>query len=319
MSAPESTTTTNRRSKIKLAAAQIAPCFLKKTESTKRVCQWIREAGKQEAGVVGFPETIIPGYPAWLGHVPLDDARTMQNYQRLFHNSIAIPGPETELIGEACRDAAVYAVVGCSEKRDNTTGTLWNTQMIFGPNGDLLLKHQKYVPTVFEKLVHAPGTTGAHASVQTDFGVLSTLICGENSNPLAAYNLACESATVHVASWPPYYPGPWSLDHCSRVSSQGLAYTLKAFVINACAAIQDDFVEVCVCKPGDQRQLDRERSVGKSSIVNPMGEVVAELTEGGKGLPFAEADLEETTVAKFTHDYGGHYNRPELFTHLLSA
>ena len=304
---------------MKLAAAQIAPCFLNKTESTKLVCQWIREAGKQEAAVVGFPETIIPGYPAWLGHFPLDDPRTMENYQSLFQNSIVIPGPETESIGDACRDAAVYGVVGCSEKRDNTTGTLWNTQMIFGPGGHLLLKHQKYVPTVFEKLVYAPGMTGADASVQTDFGVLSTLICGENSNPLATYHLACESAMVHVASWPPYYPGPWSLNDCSRVSSRGLAYTLKAFVINACAVIKDDFAEACIFKPGDQRQMDREKIVGKSSIINPMGEVIAELTDGNEGLLMAEADLEETVAAKFTHDYGGHYNRPELFTHLLSS
>ncbi|KAJ4251348.1 hypothetical protein NW762_011329 [Fusarium torreyae] len=307
----------NRKSKIKLGAAQIAPSFLNKTESTKKVCQWIREAGTQGVTVVGFPETIIPGYPAWLGHYPLDDSRTMDMYQRLFDNSIVIPGPETELIGDACRDAAVYAVVGCCEKRPNTTGTLWNTQMMFGPDGQLLLKHQKYVPTVFEKLVHAPGTTGAASSVPTEFGVLSTLICGENSNPLATYNLAQKAATVHVASWPPYYPGPWSLANCSRVSSCGLAYALKAFVINAAAVIDDEFAKACAFKSEDEEKIQQERKLGKSTIINPMGEVIAELTEDRESLLTAEVDIEETVVAKFTHDYGGHYNRPELFKHLF--
>lgn len=317
MTSSESSAASHRPPKTNLAAAQIAPCFLNKTESTKLVCQWIREAGKQKVTVVGFPETIIPGYPAWLGHFPLDDPRTMENYQSLFHNSIIIPGHETELIGDACRDAGIYAVVGCSEKRENSTGTLWNTQLIFGPDGRLLLKHQKYVPTVFEKLVHAPGTTGAGASVQADFGVLSTLICGENSNPLAAYNLARESATVHVASWPPFYPGNWSLKHCSRIASQGLAYTLKAFVINACAVIKDDFAKACIFTPENQQKMDHEKESKKSSIVNPMGEVIAELPDGDEGLLTAEADLEEAIAAKFTHDYGGHYNRPELFAHLF--
>ncbi|KAH7236658.1 nitrilase/cyanide hydratase and apolipo protein N-acyltransferase [Fusarium tricinctum] len=280
----------NKKSKIKLGAAQIVPSFLNKTESTKKVLQWIREAGSQGVTVVSFPKTIIPGYPAWLGHYPLDDPRTMNMYQRLFDKSIVIPGPETELIGDACRDAAIYAVVGCSEKRSNTNGTLWNTQMIFGPDGQLLLKHQKYMPTVFEKLVYAHGTTETASSVPTEFGVLSTLICGENSNHLANYNLAQKAATVHVASWPPYYPGPWSLANCSRVSSCGLAYTLKAFVINATAVINND----------------------KSTTINPMGEVIAELTEDYKTLLTAEVKIKETVITKLIHNYRGHYNRPGL-------
>ena len=63
--------------------------------------------------------------------------------------------------------------------------------------------------------------------------------------------------------------------------------------------------------------MDHEKESKKSSIVNPMGEVIAELPDGDEGLLTAEADLEEAIAAKFTHDYGGHYNRPELFAHLF--
>lgn len=76
--------------KLKLAATQIAPKFLDKTGSTTAVCHWIREAGNRGAAIVGFPEIIIPRYPAWLGHFPLDDYRTMDLYQQLFNNSITI-------------------------------------------------------------------------------------------------------------------------------------------------------------------------------------------------------------------------------------
>lgn len=48
-----------------------------------------------------------------------------------------------------------------------------------------------------------------------------------------------------------------------------------------------------------------------------MGEVIAELTEDCENLLTAEVRIEETVIAKYTHDYGGHYNRPEVFKHFF--
>jgi nitrilase len=56
---------------IKLAAVQAQPVFLNKTATTEKVCELIREAGRQGADVVGFPETFIPGYPGWLELLPM--------------------------------------------------------------------------------------------------------------------------------------------------------------------------------------------------------------------------------------------------------
>jgi nitrilase len=117
--------------------------------------------------------------------LPLSAEPAPSLFLELFKQAIEVPGPETKAIGAACKEADIFAVVGINERRPNTTGTLFNTKLFFGRDGALLHKHQKYVPTVGERLVHAPGGTGSKASVTTDFGTLSGFICGENGNPLA--------------------------------------------------------------------------------------------------------------------------------------
>ena len=76
---------------------------------------------------------------------------------------------------------------------------MFNTQVYLGPDGSLIGKHQKIVPTVGEKLVHAGGFGDTFGAFQTGFGPMSGLICGENSNPLAVFALTAEGTRVHVA------------------------------------------------------------------------------------------------------------------------
>jgi aliphatic nitrilase len=44
-------------------------------------------------------------------------------------------------------------VIGINERPDNTLGTIYNTNLVIGPEGKILLKHRKLMPTYAEKLV----------------------------------------------------------------------------------------------------------------------------------------------------------------------
>jgi Carbon-nitrogen hydrolase len=59
----------------------------------------------------------------------------------LFKNSVEIPGPESEALGAAARAANAYVVIGVCEKLPNTTGTMFNSQLYFSPDGVLIRKH----------------------------------------------------------------------------------------------------------------------------------------------------------------------------------
>ena len=60
-------------------------------------------------------------------------------------------------------------VMGVCEKLPNTTGTMFNTQIYFGPDGRIIRKHQKIMPTVGERLVHMGGYGDTFGAFDTEY------------------------------------------------------------------------------------------------------------------------------------------------------
>jgi predicted amidohydrolase len=67
---------------------------------------------------------------------------------RLLEQSMVVPGPVTEQLGEAARQAGVYVVMGVDEREEHG-GTVYNTLLYLGPDGRLLGNHRKLMPTHF--------------------------------------------------------------------------------------------------------------------------------------------------------------------------
>ena len=309
---------------VRLAAVQAAPVFLNYERSTQKACSLIREAGRNGADVVGFPEGFIPGHPGWQELIPATSELALTLSRKLFKNAIEVPGPCTGALSAACREARVIAVVGVNERRPDTTGSLFNTQLFFGRDGSLLHKHQKIVPTIGERVVHTPGTTGRKAAIKTDIGTVSGLLCGENANPLFQYSLGLDYPLVHVASWPSHFGPGLALDGLDMpgviaVITQGLAYALKCFVINSVAAVDDSIVEAYGMDEAVRVFLKEATNHGGTSIIGPGGNILAGPLPPGEDILYADVRLDDVIIPKFIHDFAGHYNRPELFASLVNA
>jgi aliphatic nitrilase len=133
---------------VKVATVQAASVFLDREGSTAKACALIREAGRNGARVIGFPEGFIPAHPIWYHHHSATGALSNRLAVELFKNAVEIPGPQTEELARAARDANAYVVIGVCEKMPNTLGTMFNTQVYLSPDGTLIGKHQKIMPTV---------------------------------------------------------------------------------------------------------------------------------------------------------------------------
>ncbi|MEX2496238.1 MAG: nitrilase-related carbon-nitrogen hydrolase, partial [Woeseia sp.] len=168
---------------VRAAAVQAASVFLDREMSTAKACDLIREAGRNGADIIAFPEGFIPAHPIWFHFHPGTGRLSTDLSVSLFKNAVEVPGLEIAALQEAAAEAGAYVVMGICEKVRNTTGTLFNTQVFLGPDGALLAKRQKLMPTVGERLVHTGGHGDSLAAVNTTFGPISALICGENSNP----------------------------------------------------------------------------------------------------------------------------------------
>ena len=310
---PDHAARMNRES-FRIGAVQAAPVFLDLKASVHKAVSLIESAGRLGVSVLGFPEGFLPGHPGWVELLPFDS--TSQHLaQLLFEQAMEVPGPAVRQLQSACRANAVNVVMGMCERRAGTTGTLFNSQLFISAGGDVVGVHQKYVPTVGERLVHAPGQTGSSCGFDLDIGTVSGLICGENSNPLAQYAAAVAYPVVHIASWPQHFSPNLDMAAVIPMVSRGLAYSLKTHVANSATLVSPEMVNAY----GAQFEEFLTAVDARSSIVGPSGDILAIAETGAEQIVHAEVSARDLIVPKFVHDVAGHYNRPELFVHLFGS
>jgi nitrilase len=299
---------------VRAAAVQASPVFLDREATVAKACDLIREAGSNGARIVAFPESFIPAHPIWFHFHPGTGRIATRLSVELFKNALEIPGPEVSELAKAARDAGAYVVVGVCEKLPNTIGTLFNTQVFLGPDGSYLGKHQKLMPTVGERLVHQGGYGDTLTAFQTDFGPVSGLICGENSNPLAVFALTAQNTRVHVASWPNHFPAASrGLRARMVVDSQAFAQMSKACVISAASTLDDAAISVLELSAEDEAFLRHPDTCGGSVIIGADSGIVAGPMGSEEGILYGDLNLELGIMMKLRHDFSGHYNRPDIF------
>src|SRR6266446_6865752 len=299
---------------VKVAAVQAASVFLDRKGSTQKACRLIREAGQNGARIIGFPEGFIPAHPIWYHHHAATGAVANRLSVELFKNAVEIPGAEIDALCAAARDANAYVVIGVCEKIPNTLGTMFNTQVYIGPDGTLIRKHQKIMPTVGERLVHSGGHGDTFGAFPSEFGPMSGLICGENSNPLAVFALTAEGTRIHVMSWPNHFPVSGDpLRQRVTIDSQAFAQMSKAFVISACGTVDERMIDMLEPEAQAEGFLRNPDCSGGSVIVAPNSRVIAGPMGAEEGILYAECNLELAVQMKLRHDFAGHYNRPDIF------
>lgn len=306
--------------RLRLAAVQAAPVWLDREATIEKACHLIREAGANGADLIGFPENFIPGHPAWYYFHPATSKKSMDFAVQLFKNAVEIPSPDTVRLCQAAADSRALVVMGLTERRPNTTGTLFNSQLFIDRRGQVIGKHQKLVPTVSERLVHAGGSADSQHVINTEFGPISGLCCGENSNPFALAVLAAQYTRIHVANWPNnFVPGNPSMCELSQVVARSIAHMCKCFVISVCGINSPEMIEALPNGEADRAFLLDPARTGGSVVVNPRGEVIAGPLGGDReGILYADVDIEETVRGRFLFDFGGHYNRPDVFRLLVN-
>lgn len=299
---------------VKVAAVQAAPVFLDRRGSIEKACNLIREAGNNGAQIIVFPEGFIPSHPIWY-HFHEGTGPTATKLSReLFKNSIEIPGPDVSKLAEAAASVNAYVIIGACEKLPNTTGTMYNTQVYIGPDGSYLGKHQKIMPTVGERFVHAGGYGDTFGAVDTEFGPISALMCSENSNPLAIFALTAQGTRIHAAAWPNHWGKPVrSMKEYVKIATLNFAQVSKAFVISACSTVDDHTIDRLELNPEDRELFNNPNFCGGSMIVDPEAKIIAGPMGNEEGILYADINLEECVTHKLHHDFSGHYNRPDIF------
>ena len=208
------------------AAVQHAP-GLTLQDGLERAQAAIAEASAAGASLIVFPETWIPAYPYYHSR-SADRAAFGELYRRTFAESMVIPSDEWDRLCAMAAEANATVVIGLNE-REPRGGTIYNTLAYIGPDGRLLGKHRKLVPTLSERLIWGYGDGSDLDVYDTDAGRLGGLICYEHHMAPARYALAGLGAQVHASVW----PGWDNLHPIVDAATRQLAYENACYVIVA--------------------------------------------------------------------------------------
>lgn len=292
--------------KFTAAAVQAAPVFMDKKATVEKCCSLIKEAASRGARLVVFPETYIPTYPYWGPDFAESSGHWVRSWVEYYQNSVMIPGAEVEQVGRVAREAGVYVVVGLSELDARWQGTLYNTALFIGPDGRIMGKHRKLVPTYHERLYWGRGD-GSHLSVfETELGKIGGLICFEHRMTLPKYALFTKGEQIHCALWPGWPAGEdFDIREYIDVASRAVSMEGQTFVVLSSLYITGDMI------PDSFHYKDKTRwkSCGGSGIISPLGGYLAGPVYDQETIVYADIDLMLIPVAKSIFDAMGHYSR----------
>jgi nitrilase len=271
------------------------------------------EAARSGAELVVFPETWLPGYPAWLDvcrdAALWDHAPAKAVFARMAEGSISVPGPAFDALADTAREVEATLVVGISERVDRGPGrgTLYNSLLTIGPEGGLLNHHRKLMPTYTERMVWGAGDTEGLRAVDTPAARVGGLVCWEHWMPLARQALHESGEDVHVAVWP-------TVHEMHQVASRHYAFEGRCFVLAAGALMRASALPAEL-EPHPQRVAAPDQWVlrGGSAIIGPDGRYLVEPVYEEPRVLVAQLDLGRTREESMTLDVTGHYHRPELF------
>lgn len=290
---------------IRAAVVQAAPVVFDVPRTLAKLADLAADAAGQGARLAVFPEAFVSAYPKGLGfgaRMGMRSPEGREEFRIYYESAIDVPGPATEAIGAAAHDHRLFLVVGVIER---SGGTLYCTALFFGPDGQLLGKHRKLMPTAMERLVWGQGDGSTLTVLDTEIGKIGAVICWENYMPLLRAALYAKGVQLYCA--PTVDDRETWLPTMRHVAMEG-----RCFVLSACQFLRrSDCPAEYACVQGNDPDAVLIR--GGSCIVAPLGQVLAGPEFGRECVLTADLDLAEIARGKYDFDVTGHYARPDVF------
>ncbi len=296
--------------RVAIVQAEVEPDLKRGMEKTAALASEASAAGAQ---VIVFPETWLPGYPAWLdvcrdaglwNHAP---AKAV--FERHAAESVDVGGDDGAALSRLAAQLGAVIVIGVVERvtQGPGRGTLFNALLTYGAGGELLNHHRKLMPTHTERLVWGPGDATGLRAVDTPVARVGGLVCWEHWMPLARQALHDSGEDIHVAVWP-------TVHEMHQVASRHYAFEGRCYVLAAGSLMRASALPAEL-EPHPELVSGPDSWVlrGGSAIVAPDGSYVTEPVFESEITIHAELDLGAVRREQMTLDVSGHYARRDCF------
>jgi nitrilase len=190
---------------------------------------------------------------------------------------------------------------------DLSRATLYNSYVTIGPDGSILNRHRKLMPTNPERMVWGFGDARGLNVTDTPAGRIGALICWENYMPLARYALFAQGIEIYVA--PTYDSGDDWIESLRHIAREGCCWVVGSGNLLRGADMFCDAIDLSEIYSDPEEWVNP----GDSVVIAPGGELIAGPLRNEAGLLVADIDLERVGTARRTLDIVGHYSRPDIF------
>jgi predicted amidohydrolase len=270
---------------MKVAGVQIDVQLGLVEKNIARISRGIGEASAQDARLIVFPECAVTGY-------------CFDSYRDALEASQTIPGPTTESITSCCRSYDVQVLVGLLEQE---AGRLFNSAVLIGPGGVAGVYRKVHLPLlgVDRYTCYGDRPFAVHDVYGTKIGIN---ICYDANFPEAARCLSLLGADLIAL------PTNWVL-------GPGSLCTLE-HVIHA-RALDNGVYFLAVNRVGVEGGF---RFMGRSKLVGPDGQAIAECPPDAEAMIFADIDTSRSRAKHVVRIPGKHEShrladrRPHMYS-----
>ncbi|MGN1382781.1 MAG: carbon-nitrogen hydrolase family protein [Eubacterium sp.] len=310
---------------VRVACIQAPQIVFNKEKSIDIACRKIKEAAAAGAKLVAFSESYIPCYAAYYNSAFDNSMEEWTQWNMgLQKNSIVIPSADTDRIGEACREAGVYCVMGVNELDDaEGVRTYYNTQIIFGADGSVLGRHRKIKPTYNERCYWGEGDGSDLNVYRTPIGRIGSLVCWEHHTIAISRAQMMMGEEFHIANWPGFWQvGPDKPlqanndpdgNGCDGITAcKEYAFQAGCFVISVHGLLREQDFEPEYKNLIGSKDMSFDWAKGGSCVIGPLGNFITKPVLDEDTIVYADCHADEIRASKAFFDGMGHYSRPDV-------
>ena len=254
-------------------------CVPAKEPNVEKAVARIHEAAAAGAEIVCLQELFAGQYPC------------QSEDHRRFDEAEPIPGPTTESLAQAAREARVVVVGSVFERR--APGLYHNTAVVFDADGAHVGLYRKMHipddPLYYEKFYFTPGDLGFR-SFDTQYGRIGTCVCWDQWYPEAARLTALSGAQIL------FYPTAIGWHPSEKAEFGASQHSAWETMMRSHAIANGVFVAA-------PNRVGREGDIefwGASFVADPNGNVVARADHEAEETLIVECNLQQVEFAR-TH------------------